>query len=453
MQVTGPARAISEAFSVEFGVYRTGKEGHFLNRPEEYRGHEGEVKIPPELAGVVTGVFGLDLRRVAHRRSPTTVPDKATLTAALSPHDLENRYLFPDNDATGQTVAIAEFGGGYFPDDVAAFCQRHGLSDATASISTFAVGLPVLTPQQIQGLPSPQRDEELGASVEVMMDIEIAAGLARGAKISVYFAPFTQKGWVDLLNQVIIDRPVSLSVSWGSREDDPASFSTMALRAIDERLAAAATLGITVCVSSGDDGSGDNGEDNQTHVDFPAASAFVLGVGGTMLENGQELAWRDPPGTRFAPDGSQTGGGASGGGISVKFHRPAWQNVHVNRADNGPAFDGRVVPDVAALAGRPFYSLVFQGQDSPNGGTSASAPLWASLIARVTAANGPDSRHRFLAPLLYGHANACQDVLQGDNTSDPNPGVGYRAEAGYDAVTGLGTPIGTNIVALLQALP
>src|SRR5262249_39979311 len=73
-------------------------------------------------------------------------------------------------------------------------------------------------------------------------------------------------------------------------------------------------------------------------------------------------------------------GGATGGGVSALFDRPAWQTVEVASL-NPSSIDGRVVPDVAALAGPPLYQLTLLGRSAPNGGTSASAPLWASLIA------------------------------------------------------------------------
>lgn len=442
VRVEGPARAVQDAFGVELAMYRVS--GRDDEPSTEYRGQEGHVTVPSELQGIVTGVFGLDLRQVAHRRSVTT---HTAATRAQTPQDLEDRYQFPTNSAAGQKVAIAEFGGAYFPDDLRAYCEKFDRPDATATTDAISVGFPILTVADIKKLPADQRKWILDATTEVMMDIEIVAGLAPGAEIAVYFAPFTQKGWVDLLNRVILDRPVALSVSWGSREDDPRVFSGAAVKAIGERLAAAAALGITVCVASGDDGSGDGGGDDRCHVDFPAASPFVLSVGGTELEaSGNEVTWFDAPGDR------SEGGGATGGGVSTVIPRPAWQDVTVRRPDGGPEFDGRVVPDVAALSGRPGYDLIVMGQDSPSGGTSASTPLWAALIARTAAGKGAGFTPRFLTPLLYQAGNGatvCRDIDTGQNASSPSPGVGYEAGSGYDAVTGWGVPIGTQLSSVL----
>jgi kumamolisin len=163
-----------------------------------------------------------------------------------------------------------------------------------------------------------------------------------------------------------------------------------------------------------------------------------------MLDGGEEVVWWNAPGDR-----SQHGGGSTGGGVSVRFRRPKWQDVRVkSRNAGGP--DGRVVPDVAALAGPPGYSLVFDGQPTMNGGTSAAAPLWAALIARI-AAQTTRRKPRFLTPLLYAERSAgtgFTDITKGNNAS-PQPGFGYDAKPGYDAVTGWGVPNGEALLASL----
>jgi kumamolisin len=425
------------AFHPNLGVYHSDDQGEFLGR-------EGDLTVPQELDGVVEGVFGLDQRRVAKRRTTET----AAAAAPLKPGDLIKRYNFPIGDGAGQHAAIAEFGGGYFSTDLQAFAAKYGLP--VAPVQTVAVNLKPETLQQIEGMPVQRRNQELDISAEVNMDVQILAALCPKANISVYFATFDQKGWVDLLNKVISDRPVVLSISWGLAEDNP-DWSAAARTAINQRLAAAATLGITICVSAGDDGSGDEMTDGRAHVDFPASSPYVLSVGGTMLEGGSEVTWFEAPGTRSA------GGGATGGGVSVIFDRPVWQNESIASVNAG-SFQGRVVPDVAALAGPPLYDLILAGTDSPNGGTSASAPLWAALITLINAALPASQAQRFLTPLLYQNGadgkprgSACRDIVVGQNASSPQPGVGYSASAGYDAVTGWGVPDGQALLAALSA--
>jgi kumamolisin len=444
--VSGRAAQVEAAFGPRLGVYRDAGDAPF-------RGREGEIMVPAELRGVVTGVFGLDERPVAKRRTSAdaqlAAPD-APPARPLAPADLEQRYNFPPGGGAGQTIAIAEFGGGYAPDDVKAYCQAHGRP--TPEVTIVPLGLAPLTPDQLARLPAAQKPAAIGASREVMMDVQVVAGLCPKATIYMVCAPFHQKGWIDLLDRVIaIDPPpVAVSVSWGMAEDAP-DWSDAARAAIDDRLHLAALLGVTVCVATGDDGSGDQMQDDRAHVHFPASSPFTLAVGGTMLANGDEVGWWNKPGDR-----SQHGGGSTGGGVSVAFARPSWQPAGKVRSLNAGSIDGRIVPDVAALAGLPGYSLVFDGQPTLNGGTSAAAPLWAALIARVAAARGRAATSGFLTPLLYRRGpdgrvrgeSALRDITEGNNAS-PHPGRGYVAEPGFDAVTGWGVPDGQ---ALLDAL-
>ena len=102
---------------------------------------------------------------------------------------------------------------------------------------------------------------------------------------------------------------------------------------------------------------------------------------------------------------------------------------------NAGGIDGRIVPDVAALAGLPGYSFVFNGQPTLNGGTSAAAPLWASLIARIRSRQTPRGRRRHFSPPPVPKSNdgcagryAFVDITQGNNTS-PRPGRGYALDA------------------------
>ncbi|MBV8138879.1 MAG: S8/S53 family peptidase [Deltaproteobacteria bacterium] len=447
MRVSGSAADMERAFKPNLGIYRDPEQG-------EFRGREGALQIPAQLDGMLKGVHGLDDRRVARRRAARKRAKSPAGRTALSCAELENRYNFPPGTAAGQQIGIAEFGGTYFEGDLNRFCQKIGRP--VPEVKIVPVGSTQPTAQQIEQMPRQRQENVLEESTEVMMDIQIVAGLCPASQVFVYFAPFNQKGWVDLLNKVMdetVARPVVLSVSWGLAEDAP-DWSGAALTAINNRLQAMALMGITTCVSAGDDGSGDEETDGKSHVDFPASSPFALSVGGTMLSkaghNLSEVTWWEAPGHR-----TSNGGGSTGGGVSEVFSRPEWQNVQI-KSLNGDLFDGRVVPDIAALAGPPFYDLVFLGKDAPNGGTSASAPLWAALIARLNAAWPPVKRQRFLTPLLYQVASngqakglsGCTDVSTGQNASHP-PKVGYDAGKGYDAVSGWGVPNGVKMLSVL----
>lgn len=448
LHAQGTPAQLTAAFGAQLDVYDSAEHGRF-------RGREGDLEVPAPLAGIVTGVFGLDDRRVARRRAGATAT-APLLPDALTPAAIEQRYSFPRGDGAGQKIAVAEFDGAYLARDLQAYCHKYGRRMPTVTEVALS-GSELLTLDGFQHMSEENQAAQLDASGEVMLDIEVVAGLCPGAAIDVYFAPFSEKGWVDLLNAVTAatPAPVVLTISWGRAEDSP-DWSPGAVQEINQRLQAAAMLGITVYVSAGDDGASDGAQDGTYHVDFPASSPWVLAVGGTMLEGAdqQEVAWWQTPGQRFV-NGVPVGGGATGGGVSGVFGRPGWQDVKVAslRPDG---FDGRVIPDVAAIAGPPGYDVFVLGQEIRVGGTSASTPLWAALLARIVSGLPAGEQRRFLTPLLYGNPSggspvgqvACHDITTGDNRSIGLT-EGYQAGDGFDAVTGWGTPDGAVLRRLL----
>ncbi|BCG01649.1 kumamolisin (plasmid) [Paraburkholderia sp. PGU19] len=460
VRVRGPAAAIIAAFKPDLGIYQVPGQG-------QIRARHGTLMVPSELADIVEGVFGLDQRRVAKRHSQAAAARTHTM-APLAPADLIERYRFPAGDGEGSTIAIAEFGQdlgngqvmppAYIPSDVSSFCESHGLPVPNVRIES--VGLSPLNQQQfeseIQQLDRDLQNLLIAQTAETMMDVQIVAGLCPKADIAVYFATWGEGGWVNLLDEVTSGSgpvPVALSISYGLAEE-AADWSSGAMDSINQRLQIAAMQGITVCVSSGDDGSGCDQTGNRCHVEFPSSSPFVLSVGGTMLTSQaggsvDEVVWWVAPGDR-----SRRGAGATGGGVSTLNQRPAWQTVQV-QSKNPHSIDGRVVPDVAALAGAPLYDLLLDGNSFPDGGTSASTPLWAALIARINAALPADKKQRFLTPLLY-KANVGKDgftdIESGQNASHPSPGIGYSAIKGFDAVSGWGVPNGQALLNALSAV-
>ena len=446
MRVGGTVAAVEAAFHPRLGIYESADQGRFRDREHDY-------KVPPGLKGIVTAILGLGERRVVKKRLARGSREVAL--KPFGPADFERHYRFPAGDAAGQRIAIAEFASVYFADDVAAYCRAY--RRRVPKIALVPIHVRLRNRTQVAKLPRAARNDALDDAKEVMMDTEIIAGLCPAASISVYFAHDTQKGWVDMLDRVIKDRPVVFSMSWGATEDGH-DWAPAAVDAINERLHVAAALGMTVCVSSGDDGSSDEQTDDRAHCAFPASSPYVLAVGGTQMAHGDgrliERVWHKKPGRRTANRKRRSG--ATGGGVSTRFERPKWQDVKV-KSVNKNSIDGRVVPDVAALAGPPWYAMVLNGKWTTGGGTSASAPLWASLIARINALLPKEKRQRFLAPLLYKKSalgeplgsHVCHDITIGHNTSVPHPGKGYAAGEGFDAASGWGTPIGTSLLLAL----
>ena len=277
---------------------------------------------------------------------------------------------------------------------------------------------------------------------------DVAGAAAPGASIAVYFAPNTDQGFIDAVNAAIHDtvrKPSIISISWGGPEDE---ITEQFRDGLNSALSDAAALGVTVCAASGDSGSSDlQRSDGKPHADFPSSAPFSLGCGGTKLIGqktsiSSETVWNEG---RTA--------GAGGGGVSTVFPLPAYQqNTSVPKGPNKKA--GRGVPDVAGVADpETGYQVVLGGKTEVIGGTSAVAPLWAGLIARLNqqlAKQGAEPAG-FLNPLLYqlsSTAGAFRDIVDGTNDIDGDLGV-YSASPGWDACTGLGSP---NAAVLIQAL-
>jgi kumamolisin len=401
-----------------------------------YRGRRGEIKLPEELSGIVTGIFGFDTRpkhRAPHRQKSGFHGGPGGQNG-VSAADFAARYKFPTAlhgtklDGKGQTIAIIELGGGYRSSDLHAFFHKIGVAlPQVASILVDHGGNRPTTATSADG--------------EVMLDIEVAGAVAPGAKIAVYFAPNTDKGFMDAISAAVHDserKPSVISISWGSPE---AGFSAQAAHAYHEIFAAAALLGITICAASGDHGTADlDGDhwDHEINVDHPACDDLVLGCGGTQINHGVDVVWNDD--APFGPDG---GGWASGGGISQLFAVPPYQAKASLPAALRNGHVGRGVPDIAMSATNYFTRV--DSDEGPSGGTSAVAPLMAGLIARLNQAK--QKNVGFLNPFLYKNAGhgVVKAVTSGTNGIKDTV-EGYQAGPGWNACTGLGTPDGTALL-------
>jgi kumamolisin len=193
--VSGKVEQMNRAFGVDLG--------HYESAAEKYRGREGHVHLPKDVADVVNGVFGLDNRRVVQ---PRICPGG---TSALTPPQVAALYNFPTPpNATGQTIGILEFGGGYALSDIQSFFTGLGLAT------------PNLTEVSVNGATnSPGVSNE---DLEVTLDIDVAGSIAQGANIVIYFAHNGEQGFRDAFYNAIHDTtnaPSVISVSWSGSED------------------------------------------------------------------------------------------------------------------------------------------------------------------------------------------------------------------------------------------
>ncbi len=463
---SGTVAHMEKAFGVTLHRYEiTHTPGGRLAKPvtESYRGLDGAVNVPQALSGVVVGVFGLENRNITKRGSAdptgTTTQTVPTVVGA---------YAFPTSSATGQTIAIFSEGG------------YDTTTGPTGDIPKYFAALPAghtaptIIPVSI--------DASNGSpDIETTQDICIASTVAKGATIAVYFTTYDEKGWWDLITRVVtpnagdlpagVAPPSVLSSSfYVSNGDDQATLTASGIsinwiEAASEAFQDCAVQGVTVCVCSGDNGTDAREGDGKAHVWYPATDPWVLSCGGTTVGpvsatgTFEEYVWNDT----FTINGTSLGG-ATGGGVSYFFPVPSYQqSVSVPVSVNGDGQVGRGVPDVAANASwnsgyYPIYCVNAASFGYPNpyngNGTSASAPLYAGLIAVLNAALG--ERIGFLNPVLYQLGNTvCRDINppSGSPTNNSFNGVpGYPAGPGWDACTGWGVINGNALLTALQTL-
>jgi kumamolisin len=400
-----------------------------------FRSHAQAVHVPPDLEPIVEAVLGLSTRPAAkphfqlkRRATPLTgIFTAADAPQPLTPLQVAQLYDFPTGlDGSGQCIAIIELGGGFVMSDLTAYFTSLGLS--TPAVSAVSV---------LGGSNAPTHDPE-GPDGEVMLDIEVAGAVAPKAKIVVYFAPNTTQGFVQAITNAAhdtVNKPSVISISWGGPES---TWRASERTAMNSAIRDAGLMGVTVTVASGDNGSADGLRDRRQHVDFPASSPYALGCGGTRLEGTgatitEEIVWNDGPNS------------ATGGGVSDSFPRPGYQsNAHVPKSVNPGHFAGRGVPDVAGDADpESGYEVRVDGLNTAIGGTSAVAPLWAGLIALFNQSLG--NPVGFLNPLLYSQVGAgggFHPITEGNNGA-------FKAGPGWNPCTGLGSPDGAKILALL----
>ncbi len=428
VKMVGSVKALCAAFDVKLMEY---------SHPDgDYRGRIGSVHLPASLAKVVKGVFGLDNRRQARphiSRTGNAGAKKHATPAYFTAPQVAELYDFPAGDGTGECIGLLEFGGGYSASDMKMYFAKLGLA------------IPSITSVGVDGVTN-KPGSDPNSDGEVALDIDVVGALAPAAKIVVYFAPFTERGWVDVLTAAIndkVNKPSVISISWGFAEGEPVQgfeWTQQTVDAVNETLQSAASMGVTVCAASGDDGSNEQINDGHAHTDFPAASPYVLGCGGTRLAGSgstisSEVVWNDGPGS------------GGGGGISDMNPLPTWQAGIVPPSVNPGGHVGRGVPDVSGNADpNTGYITCCAGKFQIVGGTSAVAPLWAALIARINQALGTPVG--YFNPLLYnklGSSGALRDIVTGNNDTTGKVG-GYKAGKGWDAASGWGSPVGTALL-------
>ncbi len=391
------------AFGATAGIYQ-------LDDKRRFRHRSKPLYAPPEIAEMLRGPFGIHQWPRSH-----AIGSLQPHTAPLSTADVISRYQFPDADGSGQSVAILQLRGTFRADDFAACMRAQGV----------AVKTPIVKRVDNAELA---HDIATAKDIESAIDTQIVAALAPGAQIVLYAAPDDERGVLDAIRTALFDddnRPSIVSISFGFPEY---LWTPIALTILDELFTVAALLGVSIFCASGDNGA-ELDADGTPHVLAPASSPFAHACGGTQIVAGSgttaEIAW------------SKTGGG-----FSSRFGVPPWQSLAASAAVGYRLAPGRGVPDFAAQA-MPGYSVVFEGVTFAMGGTSAVAPVWAALTARLN--ERLEKPLGFFSPLLYGAPASTffRDVTSGSNDR-------FHSAAGWNPCTGLGVPAGNAIEAMLR---
>lgn len=376
---------------------------------------------------------------VGYARPPFHMHAHTTLApSGLSPQQIRHFYgidqLPQSMQGSGQVIAIVDaYDNPDAESNLRVFNRAFGLPACTTANGCFSKIYSGGTAQRLRADP--------GWALESSLDIEWAHAIAPQAKIVLVEA--ASNSFSDLMSavsQAIAPRPQGaganiVTMSWGGTE----FFSETQY---DGQFASA--NGVSFVAASGDSGA---------TVEYPAASPYVLAVGGTSIST-------DASGSYLG----ETAWSGSGGGQSVYESAPSYQSNYPIPSDS---IGARGVPDVAYSAdptsGFAVYDAYgYQGQRGwfVVGGTSAGAPQWSGLLAIANSARVLNAKSTLNAvsainALLYriastSYATTYRDIISGTNGSC---GVLCTAAAGYDYVTGLGSPVATPLVGALIDAP
>jgi subtilase family serine protease len=498
---SGTASQVEQAFQTQMHYFNVGGERHFAPSTD--------LSVPAAIAPTVLGVRNLnDFRLKPMHISGSSSRVRPGFTSGVSgnvffaPGDIKLAYdinplLSSSYNGAGETIALMGQSE-ILNSDIEAFEGAAGLAIKDPNA--------VLVP--ITGSPVTSAGDESESDI----DIEWSGGIAPGADIYfVYTGSNTTYGVFDSLLYAVDEKIGQiLSISYGACE--PLLGGASGVAPIESALQQAATQGQTVIAASGDQGStscfvenppqpGDPTlqQQEQIAVNYPASSQYVTGMGGTEITAADslstnstywdaasssgndlvtslkayipEVAWNDDT----ANCGQTNCLSSSGGGKSVLFPKPSWQDALT------PADSARDVPDLALYASPNFPGYLYCTSDQSSwnttsppvqaascnsgfrdsssgdltvaGGTSFAAPIFAGMLAIINQKAGYPNGQGLVNPTLYGLATSggsysaaagFHDITSGNNDCTAgstycSSTAGYSAGAGYDQVTGLGS--------------
>jgi subtilase family serine protease len=398
---------------------------------------------------------------------PTTADcEQAYKVACYQPAQIRRAYDLPALYARGVTgagatiVIVDSYGSPTIGSDLRVFDRTFGLPAPPA--------FQIIQPAGRVPAFDPTDSDMVGWAEETTLDVEYAHTIAPGAKILLVETPVSETEGVHGFPQIVAAEeyvlhhyhPDVISQSFGATEETfPDKQAVEALRGAYQL---ADRDHVTVLAASGDSGAADVKMDETTYylyrvTSWPDSDPLVTGVGGTQLHfNAQgdptaPTVWNDTyavAANEFVDGNPGPNPLASGGGTSIFFSRPSYQN-----GVRGIVGDRRGVPDIsmsAACNGSVDIYSTFGGAPSgwtPTCGTSEATPLFAGIVALADQMAGHPLG--LINPALYQlsaeHAPGIVDVTSGTNTVSFRQGgrehtvPGFRAGSGYDLASGVGT--------------
>jgi len=425
--------------------------------------------VSPGLSALATVTASPGVIRIGHAQSgpPTTADcEKAYKVACYEPGQIQQAYHLPAVYARGVTgkgatiVIVDSYGSPTIKGDLNVFDHTFGLP-APPSFR-------IIQPAGKVPPYSPDNSDMVGWAGETTLDVEYAHTVAPGANLLLVETPVSETEGVHGFPQIVeaeqyvLDHHLGDVISQSFSATEQTFPNKSAVQALRGAYQLADKDKVTVLTAAGDSGAADVGLDESTYYLFPVTSwpdsdPLVTGVGGTQLHfnsAGQLTAptvWNDTYSkatNEFADGNAGPNLLAGGGGESIFFTRPSYQNGVQNIVG-----DRRGVPDIsmsAACNGSVDIYSTFGGAPagwSPSCGTSEATPLFAGIVALADQVAGHSLG--LINPALYQlsaqHAPGITDVISGNNTVSFKQGGrehtvrGSTARPGYDLASGVGT--------------
>jgi kumamolisin len=374
-----------------------------------YMMHEGTIVIPEEIDALVEQVLGFDQSFLAVKNAVKCQADIVDPLIAVTPVQMATAYGMPPGNGYGGCIGIFEL-------TYSGYITGYSQSDVASSFSRIGLASPTIVQINVNGATASTTSDG-----ESMLDIYCAGAMSPKSRIAYYTAP---NGGNQNINDNILacandtaNNPTTLDISWGIGDGT----------VFDTALQSCVAKGITVFVSSGDSGA------FNLNMQFTCCSQYMVSAGGTSTylnannTISSEVAWS-----------------GSGGGISAYVPLPTWQTGLTTTTKTASAtgtptvLPRRGVPDISAPSDpNTGFAFFVNGSFVQYGGTSAAAPLLAGMWSRLNAQLG--ARIPFNMTTWYSNrALMFNDITSGDNRDGYT--TGYTTTAGWDAVTGLGTP-------------